>query len=71
MTAYVPAVDRNGEEIWLAEGGNVRWRHPGSADESAPDGWRRLYVREEPADGYCVCPVCSRPDSHAHRPVTP
>ena len=48
--AYVPAVDLAGYELWADAHGRA---HSLAAETFAtngiPDGWRRLYVREEPA----------------------
>jgi len=42
MTAeFVPAVDRDGDELWLSNLNEVRYL-PARANGEAPEGWRRL-----------------------------
>jgi hypothetical protein len=38
-----PAVDSDGEQVWMDAEGIVRWTLPG---QLVPESWRRLYVRE-------------------------
>jgi hypothetical protein len=45
--AYEPAVDKDGEALWLTPGGEVWWKPDDGPDPSDP-GWRRLYVEREP-----------------------
>jgi hypothetical protein len=44
VPGHEPAVDRDGDTLWLDNAGDARWLPP---DVDVPDGWRRLYV--EPA----------------------
>jgi len=37
----------------------------------ATDGGCRCRCSDCNSDGFCICPMCSRPASHAHRPVSP